>query len=109
MTGPSAYRALEQPGQIGAMPAEGETGELSTNSPDHAARRLAAFERLRTIALNGLPRANARVPRSQRRQRRGVRKRWWRRNVRHPEIIGNVMAMEPQLRCGAFPETVVLP
>ncbi|RWA50442.1 hypothetical protein AU476_27875 [Cupriavidus sp. UYMSc13B] len=49
VTGPFAHRALEQLGQIGAMPAEGETGELPTNPSDHAARRLAAFERLRAI------------------------------------------------------------
>jgi hypothetical protein len=48
------------------------------------------------------------VPRAQRGQGRGVRKGWWRRSVWHPGIIGNVMAAELQVRCGAFPETGIL-
>lgn len=46
VTGSLAHRALEQPGQICTMPAEGETGKLQANPADHAARRLATFERL---------------------------------------------------------------
>lgn len=74
VTGPFAHRALEQPGQICTMPAEGETGKLPPNSADHAARRLAAFERLRAITFDRLVRGDACVPRAQRRQGRGVRK-----------------------------------
>ena len=62
MTGPLAGHALEQSGEIGAMTAEGEIGELPANAPDHAARRLAAFERVRAITLDRLARADARVP-----------------------------------------------
>ncbi|KGD58805.1 putative integrase/recombinase domain protein [Burkholderia pseudomallei] len=56
------------------MPAEGETGELPANPADYAARRLATFEHLRTIAFDRFARANARVPRAQRGQGRSIRK-----------------------------------
>ena len=53
------------------MPAKGETGELPANPADYAARRLAAFERLRAIALDRLARAHAYIPRAQRGQGSG--------------------------------------
>ncbi|MGF6836536.1 hypothetical protein QF001_000403 [Paraburkholderia youngii] len=96
--GPFAHRALEQLGQIGAMPAEGETDELPTNPSDHAARRLAAFERLRAITFDRLASADACVPRAQRGQGRRLRQGRVQRNVRHPEIIGNEMAGERRVR-----------
>jgi DNA-binding LacI/PurR family transcriptional regulator len=55
-------------------------------------------------ALDRFARANACIPCTQRGKGRSVGKGWWRRNIRHPEIIGNGMAAVCRSGVARFPK-----